>query len=261
MTAPWFYVHIIESPSPEDLLDGLSEGATLCNFLQIAGVPYLYNLVVDRQRLDEALTVRVMQGLQRNLVPVIHIAAHGGEEGIQLTDQRKNGELVTWKELAALLAPINTASGGKLGIGLSCCRGKHGKSMAHVVKQEHLPVSWIVGTEQDANYCDLALAFVSFYRALQRGTADAKVVFDAIRVLTGVTDFDIEFGDIVQQQYSADLARRMVELLQKLKPTPNHPGYQLPPGLGLPPFAPPFQPAYGYGLGSSISPPKPPSGQ
>lgn len=203
-----FYVHIIESPSPEDLLGGRTEGNTLCSFLTLAGIPHQYNLVVDREQLNSALTTRIRDAYgQLKVKPIIHISAHGGLNGIQLTDHRNTHGLLTWPELSNYLAPINKAFEG-VGVCLSSCGGTHGKRMAEVILADQVPMGWLVGTAQSLNYCDAALAFVVFYRQFQRGVPEDELIA-AMRAASGIADFNLDYGHVVQKAYSAALIKSL----------------------------------------------------
>lgn len=65
--------------------------------------------------------VRVFQNISETLeedtMLSLHIEAHGGEAGLQLASR----EIVTWKELHALLRPINIALMGLLPVAIATC--------------------------------------------------------------------------------------------------------------------------------------------
>lgn len=202
-----FYVHIVESLTPNELLEGLTQGRALCSFLDLAGIPNLYNLVVDRKRFDVAMRERVDYGIRRfKVLPIVHLTAHGNEQGIQLTHQHDAGELILWKDLAELLKPLHqailhyTATAG-LGVCMSTCGGIHGRRMAEVMNFQDVPFAWLVGTATSVNIHDAALAFVVFYRGFQRGESQDQLI-RAMQVASGVSDFAIEFGHLRQQEYS-----------------------------------------------------------
>ena len=70
-----FYVHIVESPAPYELLDGITEGKALCSFLDIADIPYLYNLVVDLDHFKKAMTDRVSEGINKSPIQLVSAIA------------------------------------------------------------------------------------------------------------------------------------------------------------------------------------------
>lgn len=208
-------MHIVESPSPEELLAGFNEGRALCSFLEIAQIPYLYNLAVDRVRFEEALSGRFAEARrQKGTLPILHLSCHGHRDGIQLTEQRlldprlPDG-LVKWSELADLIRPIHR-SVGRLGICMSCCGGAYAKDMAQVQSRKEVPFAWLVGTSQTIDLHDAALAFAVFYRFCQRG--DVSRVFEAMSLVSGIDDFTAKFADAVHQEYRQsihDFARQL----------------------------------------------------
>lgn len=234
-----FYVHIVESPSPENLLDGCTEGRMLCSFLELAQIPCVYNLAVDRTQFHESLSTRLVQGAQAfNLPPILHFSTHGNHEGIQLTSQREGGEVLEWKTLAELIRPINQAIGGGLGVCMSTCGGAHGRRMAEVIRREDVPMGWIVGSTASVSFCDAALAFCVFYRGLHRGAEFASLI-PAARAASGIDDFNVDFGHLVHEQYAQRLREAMAALLQNLRQSQGQPqptANQSPP---LPPFLQP----------------------
>ena len=245
-----FYVHIIESPSPENLLDGYTEGRMLCSFLELAQIPCVYNLAVDRTQFTEAMTNRLVQGVQFfNLQPILHFSMHGSHDGIQLTHQREVGEVLKWSDLAESIKPINQAMGGGLGICMSTCGGSHGRKMAEVFRKEDVPMGWIVGSSASVNFCDAALAFCAFYRGIQRG-ADFGGLIPAVRAASGIDDFAVEFGHLIHEQYAQRMRDTISKLMQSLGSAQIHAS-----AVGTQPTTPPnpfFSPGGPFGL-----PPRP----
>ena len=68
-----------------------------------------YSLMVD---LPEYLKEQAI-----DMLPALHISAHGSENGIQLT----SGEVVDWVELRDLVMPINKLFNGNLLLCISSC--------------------------------------------------------------------------------------------------------------------------------------------
>lgn len=208
-----FFVHIVESPSPENLLDGLTEGRMLCSFLELAQIPCVYNLAVDRTQFHESLSTRLVLGVQTfNLLPILHFSTHGNNEGIQLTGQREVGEVLDWKALSELILPINQAFGGELGVCMSTCGGAHGRRMAEVIRREQIPMGWIVGSTASVSFCDAALAFCVFYRGLQRG-GDIESLIAAVQAASGISDFNVDFGHLVHEQYAQRVREKLAKLI------------------------------------------------
>jgi len=202
MTAS-FYVHIIESPSPEELLNGITEGRALCSFLDIAGIPYLYNLAVNPTQFRVAMTDRVELGVSEfELPPILHFSTHGGEEGIQLTTQREFDQVLEWGKLAQYIRPIHQII-GDIGVCMSCCGGANGIKMAQVIRSQDVPFAWIIGTSTEIDLRDAALAFAVFYRRFHCGDyVDERELLKAMQVASGVPDFNLWSGQLTQKEFS-----------------------------------------------------------
>lgn len=214
MTAS-FYVHIVESPSPEELLNGITEGRALCSFLDIAGIPYLYNLAVNPTQFHVAMTDRVELGVNEfELPPILHLSTHGGEDGIQLTTQREFGEVVEWAKLAEYIRPIHQIIDG-IGVCMSCCGGANGRKMAQVNSAKDVPFDWIIGTSTEIDLRDAALAFAVFYRRFHcDNSIDPDDLLKAMRAASGVLDFNVWLGQLTQKQYSK---ARLKTLIDRIK--------------------------------------------
>lgn len=119
-----FFVHIVESVGPNDVLECRSEAETLCQILRLAEIGAARRTVLDRTSFVEALKaiysiILEDPRLQDNPQPVLHLSAHGDATGVALT----NGESLTWDDLGCLLAPINQSCGGRLLVCMSSCEG------------------------------------------------------------------------------------------------------------------------------------------
>ena len=199
-----FYVHIIESPSPKELLEGITEGRALCSFLDIARIPYSYYLAVDPEQFRIAMTTRIEEdSLRFNLPPILHFSMHGSEGGIQLTNQRESKQEIPWAELAVYIRPIHQIF-GDIGVCMSCCEGANGFRMAQVIKTEDVPFAWIIGSFTEIDLRDAALAFAVFYRRFHCGNTDLDSLLEAMQSASNVTDFNLWFGNLTQQQYSQE---------------------------------------------------------
>jgi hypothetical protein len=206
-----FYVHIIESPAPEDLLEGRTEGKMLGSFLELTGIPFLYNLAVDKKRLKEALTARISNGVQQfdAAKPIIHISSHGDEEGIQLTSQREEGETIPWLDLGDMLLPINRQFDG-IWVCMSCCGGGHAKNMAEVINAKRIPMAWVIGPTENLSWSEGALAFAVFYHRFQQG-AERDELLEAMNATTGNGSFIIHHAPKVQRDYIRSVRRKQVD--------------------------------------------------
>lgn len=205
-----FYVHIVESPAPSELLDGITEGKALCSFLDIAGIPYLYNLVVDLKHFEVAMTHRVYEGIEKfQRVPILHISTHGDQTGIQLTSQY-GIEVLSWSELAKYIRPVHELlnPNGGLGVCMSCCFGAYGIRMAEVIRSNSIPFSWIIGASTEIKVPDAALAYSIFYRRHHCGIYDG--LMEAVEAGARV-QFDIWEGEYIQKEYSKKVRQQNID--------------------------------------------------
>lgn len=210
-----FYVHIVESPSPEELHNGVTEGRVLCSFLDTAGIPYSYSLAVNLDRFCIAMTDEVEDVIDKlNKIPILHLSVHGSEEGIQLTNQEK----LLWSKLAGYISPINNLINGGLGVCMSCCCGVHGIQMAEVIRRRNLPYKWLVGSFADVQLPDVALAYSVFYRRLHCGDyGDDEDLIETVRAASGIDDFDVWDGERIQEEYLQDRYEQFVKIRERLK--------------------------------------------
>lgn len=204
-----FFVHVIESPSSQDLLDGRTEGRVLIEALNLSEVPATYNLTTDRVTLDTAIGDRLRNAIGwHQAFPVIHLSLHGNNEGIALT----NGDFLSWHELREILLPINQALGSGLLVCLSSCYSASGCRMA-MYENQPLPFFALVGHPESAAWSDSAIAFVTFYHRMSRGTNLVEAV-EAMRVASGDSRFSFTIGQTVQQGFSEYLRQRRLDDFQ-----------------------------------------------
>lgn len=201
-----FFVHVVESPSSEDLLDGRTEGRVLLEALGLSGVPATYNLVTSRSTLNEALGKRLADamGLWRRF-PILHFSLHGNADGVALTDR----EFIPWHDLREELLPINQATRGGLIVCLSSCFGASGCRMA-MYENQPLPFLALVGHPESALLSDAAVGFVAFYHRLRKGAS----VFDAaeaMKIASGDQSFGVRTGTAIQEDYTSYLTRQRLE--------------------------------------------------
>ena len=215
-----FYVHIVESPSPADLHNGITEGRALCSMLDIAKIPYSYSLVVDLDQFKIAMTERIYKAIRRydlDKYPILHLSTHGNEKGIQLTNQHETRNILPWSKLAEYIRPVHDILKDMDGLGvcMSCCGGAHGTEMAQVIHAENIPYSWIVGSFANIKYSDAALAYSAFYSRLHCGADNIDLLLKAIRVTSGIPDFDIWGGEVIHQEFREEIFEKFREIIRE----------------------------------------------
>ena len=219
------FVHIIESPDSMDLLDGRTEGEVLAKSLRLAGINMCYNLATNYATFLEALQ-RVYQAAgDFGGVPVLHISAHGDEDGIALTD----GTVLSWDDLRPLCDEMQ----GSLLIGMSTCQGWEGGRIA--MSEDGYPFYALVGNVGDAAWSDSAVAFVALYHRLFQG-AEVEDAVEAMRSASGDPNFDCWWGadareswkQYVEEEGVKELNHRLAAGLGRKPTIPRGPRFRRP---------------------------------
>lgn len=217
------FVHIIESPGPEELLDGRTEGRALSSFLELAGISSQYSMPADEDTLRTVFHERIVQSMEEyryEKYPIIHISAHGNTTGIGLT----NGSLVSWETLAGFLRMWNNTISNTLLVCLSSCHGMTGASMA--ITRDVLPMETLVSAKGKVKWDSAALAFLTFYHHLLSLQHPIDDCVKAMRAAAGCNNFDVAVGKDVQDvctriaDLSPDGRARLAEELRTA--FPNH---------------------------------------
>lgn len=191
------YVHIVESPTPHDLIDGRTEGNALWEALRLAGIPVSYNLVTNLETFDVALDERLRSAMRSSgLFPILHFSVHGDKHGIGLTD----GTHITWEVLRQKVLALNEEMKGGLIICLSSCFGSFGKRMAQTI-DGRLGYFALVGHNESVKWDDAAVAFVAFYHRLFKGIMLPDAVA-AMRAASGDPRWDFNLGPLEQRAWS-----------------------------------------------------------
>jgi len=203
-----FFVHIIESPSPDDFLLKRTEGQILVHMLQLMNIPCGYFIAVN----DEMFKKAVYEGLPAALesdssIPIIHISANGNADGIALT----NGDIINWYDLTKILNPINNEYDNLLILCMSSCRGYAGCKMA--ITNDDVPFFAIIGHRDNPEWSDTALGFCTFYKNLSKGHSISDSV-NAMRASVSDDRFSCEFGDDIKQGWLEYLHKKKKEKLQ-----------------------------------------------
>jgi len=203
-------VFVIESPSPEDIRDGRSEGEALSAALRLAQITSHYYRVQDVKGLGECFadiaraTISEKRGGHRKTVtiPHLHFSSHGNEKGLELT----SGEFVPWDGLRIMLLGLGKATGyvGPSGFCLflatfSTCEGAFASRMfvgepprefatklfpAEVPK----PCIGIVGPAAKVSWSDSLTAFVTFYHLNLTKQVPAQEAVKVMNLAAGLTD-------------------------------------------------------------------------
>jgi len=197
----FFFVHIIESPSPDDLLKSRWEGILLQEALRIAGVSCSYNLCINKTTFTESLQGRLIEGIRKNKskLPILHFSAHGNKDGFDLSSE----ESVKWRDLEKMLIPINKALNDFLIVGISSCEGFCGYSIAMSFSNE-LPFFLLCGPMGKPTWAESAIAFMTFYYQLSRRASPSEAL-EAMKIASGHHTFNFELAKNVQNKFIEQL--------------------------------------------------------
>lgn len=165
-------IYIVESPSPEDLLHDRNEGDALAHILKLAEIDAYYFFAASEETFEEAfkLIAKTIKGRSDygNAMPWVHISAHGGSDGLELTD----GGLIQWPILSRILAELHGEVGQaalsppmpqnmpKTSLCLSSC-GAFKAYRATITGPA--PIQCLVGPNRDVGWCQALIAFSAFY--------------------------------------------------------------------------------------------------
>ena len=195
-----FYLHvgIIESPSIDDFLAKRYEGELLHKFLSWRGIKSHHYFAIDKNSFRQAIGYLVKEifgegfkivGLNKLdnkpipiVLPIIHISAHGNENGIGLT----NGDLVTWEELGNLLSQLNEAFKGII-LSISACKGWSAIKM--LFKSKALPFNVLISNKGKPTWEQTLIGFTIIYHRLKDKLNFSEAI-NAAKEATGNKDFD-----------------------------------------------------------------------
>lgn len=196
------------------LKDVCAGGRAICEALNIAQIPYCYNLAVNREMLTLALGSRLHETCTRlNCPPILHFSVHGNSDGIALT----NGEFLSWHDLRTLLYPVTSRMQGGLLICMSSCAGAAGSRMS--MYEDADPNFWaLVGHGGDLTWSDAALAYISFYNLFFKGF-DLDVCVNSMKVAVANHQFMFFTGTDTKKNWVEFMTqKRISEFLAQWNP-------------------------------------------
>ena len=193
-----FFVFIIESPSSVDLYHRRSEGDIIQQAANLNQISCIVKTTINYEAFEAALKIGLKESMNiyQDLIPILHISAHGFSDGIQLS----SGEIISWEELANLLRPINQALKNSLLLCLSACEGYSGIRMAMTVENEVSPYYAIVANGEKPLWSDTAVAYSTFYHLIAKGHFIRDAV-KAMQIASGNDRFWIETAEGAKQTY------------------------------------------------------------
>lgn len=119
----------------------------------------------NRTQVLQAIERATARAHRSDVVPVLHLEAHGGDAGIGLPD---GSELLTWDELTGPLQQLNLATGCNLVVVVAACTGFAG--IQALRRGPRAPALALVGPDAAVMPHDLLRGATEFYR-LWAGTS------------------------------------------------------------------------------------------
>jgi len=199
-----FFVFVIESPSAVDLYHRRSEGEIIRQAVELNGIRCAVKTAINLQSFHACLAVGLVEqmSVQAGFMPLLHISAHGSNDGIQLSD----GYIMPWHELREHLRPINEALGGSLVVCMSSCEGYSGIRMAMTIDQTPLPFFALIGCSEKPTWGETAVAYATLYHQLWRGEYVADAV-NAMCIASGNQMFFLQHAENSRQGYIQYLSK------------------------------------------------------
>lgn len=206
------YVHIVESPSANDLLDGRTEGRLLSEALQLAGIPYQYNLATNSSTFERCFRERLLTGMQAHQShPMFHLSMHGNRDGVALTDK----SFLDWAALRRIIAPVSNATTNGLLLCMSTCHGAEAKRIA-VETVDEVKLWALVGPLAEASWSDSAIAYTAFYHRFFKGASIEDAVA-AMRAAAGTETFTLIHGEHLRESWRSFAAQGWTQFLEMLE--------------------------------------------
>jgi len=180
------YVHIIESPSADDIFGGDYEGHILTQALRLIRINSQYYLTVNESNFNKAIGQLHYEITENKKIPFLHISAHGNKDGIALTDKT----FITWDTLKSILMPINDEMHGMLCGCIASCDGYNGYKMA-IGSSQKTSFFALIGPTKKIPLTDMAIGFASYYHNFFLKDKSGKYAVNAMKIASGNPNFDI----------------------------------------------------------------------
>jgi hypothetical protein len=219
---------VIESLKPDDRKTGREIAHGIRLQLANVGDSIPVDLKLCHSRSDFAAQfAELRRESEHGHIPIIHVECHGSKAaGLEFT----NHERLAWTEFAALLEPINVATGFNLLVLISACFGAYFVSMISAIRTSPC---WALVAPSDKVYPhELESGFIDFYNAFVRHW-DVGLALTALRdrpLTKGTWQAVLAeewFTDIVLQYIrvwcSMDAVRPRIPQLQKIREKQRQP--------------------------------------
>ncbi len=193
-----FFVYIVESPSAPDLYPGRSEGGLVAQAIGLDSIPSVVRTAINSEAFGAALVMGLPEAMKQypGLYPILHLSAHGGSEGVQLS----SGETVTWTQLRDYLVPVNASLQGGLLLCMSACEGYGACRMAMGIGDAQHPYIAMIGNYGKPTWSDTAVSYLAFYHLLAKGY-DIRDAVTAMKAASADLRWVLETADEIRQGF------------------------------------------------------------
>jgi hypothetical protein len=177
-------------------------GWQLFDVLQPVGLMSTPDVLVSFTRVNNRVEfvdyLRSLQGVvgTDNRVPLLHVDAHGSDDGLGTGDDDE----VLWPEMMELLTPLNERTGLRLSVVLAACHGLWGLKMAQPATRAAFLA--LLGPNREITNGETSRGFLAFYQSLfatRKISAALRAMNDAVDPNTPVfqlVDAEMLFKDV-----------------------------------------------------------------
>lgn len=190
-----FFVFIIESPA---INERESEGNIIKHAVKQNGIPCFLETISALSEFEDCLfKLNDAMNDHPDCMPILHISAHGNDEGIGLS----NNDYINWDKLREMLRPVNEASNNEsLILCMSSCNGYRAVDMAmHPNKNQNLPYFALIGTDNKPTWTETKKAYETLYDQLYLG----KHIDTAVKAMSHASghEFWVKNSEKTRQDY------------------------------------------------------------
>jgi hypothetical protein len=166
--------------------------------LGLDAIPCIARTAINQEAFVAALRIGLPEAMKEfpDRYPILHLSAHGGGEGIQLS----NGDVFRWDALRQLLIPINQSLKGALLLCMSACEGYSACRMAMEQGDTPHPYLAMVGNYGKPTWSDTAVSYLAFYHLLAKGRTILEAI-DAMKSASGDPKWVGETADEIKRSY------------------------------------------------------------
>lgn len=188
---------VIESPSPNDLLDGRNEADSIVNISKMFGHKAISFFVKNKNELDSVMQYITDIDASKNDLYCYHFSCHGSNQGIAF-----GADILDWNSFAEAINPLlkNKSLKDKSIIIISACGAneqeltKNISKLDDAAKEQISPPSYIfVYDESEVLWSDALLSWTILYHQLGKVTKIERSVMQ--NLLKNMKT--VEFGNLI----------------------------------------------------------------